>query len=981
MLRVTTIHANTAGPSARYYTRYLADEGPEGEGKWLGRQAEGLGLSGSVSTDDLEALLSGHDPVTGMQLGNPLVDRCNAKGKLIPAVAGFDATFSAPKSLSVWWGLTGDRRLLEAHDAAIRAVLAHLERYGSTTRVRVNGHRQYPDTQGLVMAAFRQATSREDDPQLHTHVVISAKVQTNAGRWMALDARYLKRKQRALGGLYQSVLRAELTHRCGVAWGPIDNGQAEIAGMPRDLLDAFSKRTAQVDALLTEKVREFHEREGRDPSRWERAALTREAAQDTRAAKSHASTAELSGRWSDEAAALGWTPARLEAALRSAARELSPPAPSVAATDVLEQLTSNGSSWTRAEVMQAICDLTPPVPEMSGRDWATAVEQATERVVATCVRLDPASPGGPVRVSDGRSIWIAPCEPHLTHEGVLAQEERILTFAFAAHERPTEPSPTLTRDGLDVLQADAAAAVAGHDQLVLVVGPAGTGKTSALRRAAEDLGTQGRVVFGVAPTAKAAKVLGEETGMQADTVAKLLYAWRAGTPSPRFRLPAKATLVVDEAGMLGTGSLDSLVRLAVSQRWRLALVGDPRQLQAVGRGGMFEELCRSGRSHKLATIHRFRHRWEQRASLMLRVGNPDALDAYIDHGRVTSGNLAELVAEAACGWVEQTTEGRTVALVAETNAHVDALNAAVQARRRELGHLGERVVRVAGHETAGVGDIVVTRRNDRTLRTDRGEPVRNRDLWTVLGIGRNGELSVSHLRGQGRVTLPTEYVRESVRLGYAATAHGHQGDTVDIGIVVVTEATTHRSLYVGSTRGRFENRMLVVTNDPVDVRDVLEQVLSNERADVPAVVQRRNLARQVPHERSAQDAFDAARRAVFEARQRAEPYLQPVRAAESDVRDADQAVRDRRRELSDAPPWRRRGARESVAQAIDVAAEARAVLATAERAAAPHVASIDAAESDSRRVELETGTARMMERIRQVAVEPRAPGLDLGLGL
>ena len=87
------------------------------------------------------------------------------------------------------------------------------------------------------MAAFRQTTSREDDPQLHTHAVISAKVQTADGRWLALDARYVKRNQRMLGGLYQSVLRAELSHRYGVAWEPIVNGQAEITGLPPELLD------------------------------------------------------------------------------------------------------------------------------------------------------------------------------------------------------------------------------------------------------------------------------------------------------------------------------------------------------------------------------------------------------------------------------------------------------------------------------------------------------------------------------------------------------------------------------------------------------------------------------------------------------------------------------------------------------------------------------------------------------------------------
>jgi conjugative relaxase-like TrwC/TraI family protein len=227
VLRVTTIHANTAGVSARYYTRYLADEGPDGEGYWLGRQASGLGLSGAVSTEGLEALLSGHDPRTGTRLGRALIDRYDAKGRLIPAVAGFDGTFSAPKSLSVWWGLTEDPGLLEAHDVAVRAVLEHIERYGATTRVRVNGARQHPDTQGLTIAAFRQATSREDDPQIHTHVVFSAKVRAPDGQWLALDARYLKRHQRALGGLYQSVLRGELS--TATAW----RGDRSTTARPR----------------------------------------------------------------------------------------------------------------------------------------------------------------------------------------------------------------------------------------------------------------------------------------------------------------------------------------------------------------------------------------------------------------------------------------------------------------------------------------------------------------------------------------------------------------------------------------------------------------------------------------------------------------------------------------------------------------------------------------------------------------------------
>ena len=134
---------------------------------------------------------------------------------------------------------------MEAHDVAVAAALAHVERFGSTTRVRVNGGRQFVDTAGLTIAAFRQTTSRADDPQIHTHAVISAKVSTPDGRWWALDARYLKRKQRMIGGIYQSVLRAELSHRFGVGWEPVVNGQAEIAGTPPELLEVFSKRAGR----------------------------------------------------------------------------------------------------------------------------------------------------------------------------------------------------------------------------------------------------------------------------------------------------------------------------------------------------------------------------------------------------------------------------------------------------------------------------------------------------------------------------------------------------------------------------------------------------------------------------------------------------------------------------------------------------------------------------------------------------------------
>jgi len=156
------------------------------------------------------------------------------------------------------------------------------------------------------------------------------------------------------------------------------------------------------------------------------------------------------------------------------------------------------------------------------------------------------------------------------------------------------------------------------------------------------------------------------------------------------------------------------------------------------------------------------------------------------------------------------------------------------------------VIVLAGGELACVGDIVVTRRNDRRLITSEREPVRNRETWTITAIHDDGAVTVTHQRGHGTVTLPADYVEQHVRLGYAATEHGHQSDTVTTAIGLASTVTTRRGLYVAATRGRDENLIFVVTesHDVAEARDVLDGVLAVDRADVPAVTQRRVLARQ-----------------------------------------------------------------------------------------------------------------------------------------
>ena len=285
------------------------------------------------------------------------------------------------------------------------------------------------------MAVFRQTTSRLDDPQLHSHVVISSKVQTEDGRWLALDARTLKGFQRALGGLYQSVLRAELTSRYGVAFGEIDKGQAEIAGVPEELLDQFSKRSVQVDAAYRSALAEFWTREGRDPTPKERGAIGRQAAADTRGHKSGHGTEDLRAHWLAEAAAVGVTPASLESSIRSAVRH-APRFEFGTYQDLMAEMVERRSAWHRLDVLQAACDTTRPNPDFDGAGWVEVLERDVDVILQSCIDLDPPDAGSRRRAGDGRSVWIEPSARHHTSPEILVQEERIVTWAIDAQLNP-----------------------------------------------------------------------------------------------------------------------------------------------------------------------------------------------------------------------------------------------------------------------------------------------------------------------------------------------------------------------------------------------------------------------------------------------------------------------------------------------------------------------------------------------------------------
>src|SRR3954452_10526210 len=217
----------------------------EARGVWIGAAAHELGLRGEVDADGLRRVLEGLDPRDGAEL------RASSSRA---RVAGFDLTFSAPKSVSVLFGLGEDElrgRVREAHDVAVREAVGHLERAPAAVR-RGHGGAIVEEASGLVAAAFRHRTSRAGDPQLHTHVLVANLGRGVDGRWSALDGRRLYAHARAASFLYQAVLRGELTRMLGLEWLPVRNGIAELAGVPKRVRVEFSRRRAEIEAALEE---------------------------------------------------------------------------------------------------------------------------------------------------------------------------------------------------------------------------------------------------------------------------------------------------------------------------------------------------------------------------------------------------------------------------------------------------------------------------------------------------------------------------------------------------------------------------------------------------------------------------------------------------------------------------------------------------------------------------------------------------------
>ena len=779
----------------------------------------------------------------------------------------YDITCSAPKSVSLLWA-TGDeqvrRQVLDAHDSAVAAVVDWVERHAHC-RYRVSGQVQIFDAEGIVAALFRQHTSRALDPQLHTHVVIANRVRSPDGRWLALDARTIKHDQRTLSALYHAGLRTELTHRLGVRWHEPVNGIAELVDVPDELRGGFSQRTREVDERLEAKLERFVDTYGREPTPRERWRLERDAVTDSRPTKTSPDASALRHEWLEQLRALGMTPEQLlgdTVGRVSAMPELDPPGWDAVVAEALTSLAEQQSTWRPAELVRELAAAVPSNLGVPAESLAQRLDHLADDVIdERCIDLSRPVPAGAARRRDGRPTTESALDRVLTLPDILAQEERLLGLAEQRLERPAADNPVVAEidEALGGAQLEVAAAIAGDRALVLVVGPAGTGKTTSLRPAVEQLRLDGRAVFGVAPSATAAEVLAVDTGLASDTLDKLLIEHRLDRPPDhRYDLPACSTVLVDEAAMVSTPKLAALFDLAERRSWRLALVGDPLQFAAVGRGGMFAHLVDTFGAIELGRVHRFANDWECEASLRLRRGDLGVGEVYEANGRLHGGTAIRMRGAIVNAWWHATQAGQTALMLAPTTELVALLNDRAQRRRIEVGAIDPAgpVVDV-GPYGIHVGDVVATRRNARDLRTDRQLMVKNRDRWTVAVVHRNGSLTVEG--GTGRVHLPADYVSEHVELAYAQTSHAAQGRTVDRSFLFLDGATDARGIYVPMTRGRETNEVFVVTRGEETAADIVTESLTRSWIDRPAVVRRAELVGPTPGDGNGGRVPDMAR--------------------------------------------------------------------------------------------------------------------------
>ncbi|KQV08292.1 hypothetical protein ASC63_03215 [Leifsonia sp. Root112D2] len=801
-----------------------------------------------LSRTQLQDWVDGLDPLTGERRGydleSPVADLV------------LDATINAPKSFSIAAMLDGELNVAyEDLQDRLRDRIIKLWQTELNAR-RGKGGSIREDLARVEVVELKHERSRSLDPHKHRHLWLNVKVKGVDGKWSNVDTRVALR--------FQNVINAEgdLASRTDPAWitalaakGFTLNSQGEIEQLEK-LVRPLSKRSAQIEANKAVRTQWWKSQySGQEPSRDVLNQIDRWAWAQGRPNKPGELDEDV---WQNtivtEIAAVDSTVANQNrapvrptpVALSAVDREL---VAAKAVVDADRRSTGTGGRFSVFDVRAGVLRALAASGVMAEReDLADLVDTLTDAAISTHTvnLLDETDSPQHVKRLMATSTAIAKVS--------LARQLEAMpdTGAGLAEAKIERLAKIIEPDRmLDSGQRLGAAAIAGTQPLVTISGAAGAGKTTMLKVASAALRGGGRQMIIVAPTKKASSVAGRETDSKASSLHQLLheYGWRwnantAGQPvwtrlnigetdpisgitysGPRHtRLRSGDRIVVDEAGMLELEAANALVTLARQTGTGIAVVGDEYQAMPVGHSGAMAAMKRrSGTYVELTNIHRFKDADWAKLTLELRNAN-GAEAAWMVANKLISTTHVELSSDSESAeklmvdhWFETTGKSETIALVTATNEQAQTVSEAIQRRRIESGAIkADRIAVGRDSQPLHEGDVVQTRRNQSS------SGVQNRQLWTVKRIDDAGLVLASTTDTGDLHRVDRRYAAENVQLGYATTVYGIQGETTDRSIV--GPGVDAAGLYVGLTRGRADNRVVVVSpsvnaarNDLVDM--------------------------------------------------------------------------------------------------------------------------------------------------------------------
>ncbi len=780
---------------------------------WGGGGAARLGLAGAVSAGAYEAVFGpggARHPVTGERL-------------VSSRRPGMELVISAHKSVAEL-GVIGRAEDMHAiMDAERDATLAYLESVTKSGGGRRGRAAAPTATSGLTYAVTRHATSRAGDPCPHDHVLVANVVEMldESGGWKAATTALWREHLHAatqIGRVAAASRAVELGY--GIAADEGRSGRLRhwrIAGVPEEILALHSKRAGEITAAMEARGTDTYQ-------------ARNTAARATRTAKRHVPEGELLARWRGELASIGWSPERLEASITAAAGSRIVAEPSLTELHrVLGVLLADDGALARQKVFARRHLLVELAPLIYGWD-PRLVEGVAARVLADPEVVPLVGVAGAV-------------EPVHALASVIAREEVIAERIATGLERRDAPVATLEsvagavaeterRVGgrLAVEQHQAVERICSSGRGVeLVVGVAGAGKTTMLAAVAAAFEASGCEVLGTATAGQAARTLAAGAGLPASST---LASLTGRLERHQLHLTERSVIILDEAGMTDDIDLARLVTEVQLAGAKLVVVGDHRQLGAVGPGGALGALVarHPDAVHHLVDNRRQTDPGERDALEQLRDGEVGrAVDWYTQHGRIRPATQRDDVLQAAVeGWAADTAAGAVTALLAWRRANVAEPNTRARAWMAATGRLtgpevevdgvayraGDRVVTLTPDHTAGL--VTSQRATVTTVDPDAGSLVvrTEDDRQVTLGAGQLGPDRVAH--------------------AYARTVHRFQGSTVDRSHLYA-DGGGRELAYVAMSRARHASHVYVVADDLDQAREDLARGWAARRTPTWAI--------------------------------------------------------------------------------------------------------------------------------------------------